>query len=214
MTTAVIERVNEWEKEPGKFRWYVDFVDGTKAVCFSEAAKELETGKPLPDGWVIEPPKQEGWTPMLKAPRKGGFGGAPAAFRNTREGFYAEQQSIHRSVALDKALVFHGMRVEPPTVEQLLRTANELYGWLSLPSPGGQSSVPATNEGGGKSQTTRAPGKAARAPEPAQGTLGEGPPAPAGACDHIDNSPLKPDGSHLPDGFLRCLSCGVVHKGG
>lgn len=51
--------------------------------------------------------------------------------------------------------------------------------------------------------------------EPAGGApFGEGGTTPAGKdrCQHPDTSPLKLDGSALPAGKVRCLTCGVVKK--
>lgn len=100
-----VQTVNAWEKD-GKTRWYVHFEDGSDAVCFSPQAADLKPG-PLPDGWELDPPKEPGWKPMLRAPKKaggGGGGGGPAAWRNTEAGFRFEQGQMNRRTALMQAV--------------------------------------------------------------------------------------------------------------
>jgi hypothetical protein len=216
-----VTKVNEWEKD-GKVRYYVDFEDGSSAVCFSEKAKDLEVGKQLPEGWELDPPKQEGWKPMLKAPkaqRGFGGGGGMAAFRNTKEGQAIEQQHMDRRTALMQAVA---LVVSDKTDLYWSDCANKMYEWIRSGSPlSGQGE----GAGGPRLESPR-PSPRTPAPQPspvaaegasstgaAQGELpvGEGE-APAGSCTH-SWSPLKPDGSGLPAGFGRCIHCGLVQKG-
>lgn len=108
--SATVVKVAPWEKD-GKTRYYVTFSDGTEAVSFSGDAASLEIGRALPDGWFLEAPKQEGWKPMLKSPKKsgGGFGGGAAAWRNTKEGAWFEavaravNTAVMQSASTDEA---------------------------------------------------------------------------------------------------------------
>src|SRR6185503_11899321 len=60
-------------------------------------------GKPIPEDWTQ---KQGEYGPQAFPPRekKGGFGGAPAAFRNTKEGQAIEQDQMNRRTALMQAV--------------------------------------------------------------------------------------------------------------
>lgn len=201
--------------------------DGQRIWTPEKATADALVGKPIPPDWTI---KQGEYGPQAFPPRdKKGFGGGAAAFRNTREGMLAEQESIHRSVALTQAVVFISSG-EAPAEAKPLELADRFYHWLSQSPPrdshgtGASSTVvphkatpvphpPAADEGRGRKAQNRA-GTEGGSPPPAteQGKLGEGEPAPSGVCAHEHTSPLKPDGAPLPHGFLRCLGCGVVHK--
>lgn len=223
--SATVIRVNPWEKD-GKTRYFVDLMQGSdkvESVSFSEKAADLEIGKPLPEGWELKPPKQEGWKPMLKAPkaqRGGGFGGGAAAWRNTKEGAHAEQERMDRRTALMQAVA---ITVEP---NQVLKKADEFYSWLRSTS-GAAPVAPATGAGSGSEPPARtaAPvpssatgassgrpasgGHADVAPAPAGPPEGEGS---AGACAHRNVDDKNPAGMPLPPGKVRCLVCGKVFK--
>jgi len=219
--------VKDWNKDDGTTVKvsHVRFDDGQDIPGY-DLPPGIEVGKPLPAGWEIA--QSKAGKPYIKVPKpgKGGFGGAPAAYRNTKDGQFYEEERKDRRTALMQACE---ISVDASVV---LKLADTYYTWLrktsgsapprvgtgdggptAAPSP--SSSAPADEGRGGKAQN-RASGEGATAsPDQGQGKLGEGDPVSgSGVCAHLDNSPLKPDGSALPNGFLRCLGCGVVHKGG
>lgn len=156
---ANVAKVSPWEKD-GKTRYYITLDNGTEAVSFAGEAASLEIGQPLPEGWTLEPPKQEGWKPMLKAPRKsgGGGGGGFAAWRNTKEGQEYEQEAMDRRTALMQAVA---VSVDPSSVESL---SVKFYDWLRATKK--QATTPQTTG-------VRKP-PASPAPEPTQGPQGGG----------------------------------------
>jgi hypothetical protein len=93
-------------------------------------------GQELPAGWVIGKTDRG---PNLTPPGGGSKKGAPAAYRNTKDGFLAEQlewrrknaieqRSIHASVALEHAVVYS--LPQELSTEQVLERANEFFEWL------------------------------------------------------------------------------------
>lgn len=122
-----VTKVSEWlNPNKHKSQWFITLDDGTEAVCFSEQATELEIGKALPPGWIINPPKEEGWKPMLQAPKKPGGGGAPA-WRNTEEGARFEQEQMNRRTALMQATP---AVVLPDDLPNVLTCADAFFEWL------------------------------------------------------------------------------------
>ena len=80
---------------------------------------------------------------MLKAPAaqgttgaasSGGFRSGAAAFRNSKEGFLLEQDSIHRSVALAQAIEFCKQPPGATSSRDVLANASEFYDWLLKPA--------------------------------------------------------------------------------
>ena len=215
-------RESEWDKDGTIVKVsHVTLEDGREVPGY-DLPPGLEEGKPLPEGWEIATSKAG--KPYLKAPKPnrggGGFGGGAAAFRNTKEGQAAEQRSIHASVALG-----HAITLRPNgTTADITKVADELLVWLSkasghpLPAgTGGASNWGASpspspaREGAGAAQN-RTSGEGATASVPELELTGEGSTSSGTVCVHTDTSPLKPDGSALPAGKLRCLACNTVVK--
>jgi len=185
--------------------------DGTRVWTPEKDKADPLVGKPIPSDWTM---KEGQYGPQAFPPRpKGGGGGAPAAYRNTKEGHFYEQERMDRRTAAMQATVdgeFH------PGVADLI------YDWLrrtsgSPPLPGlsqtgdGVSTAPSPppfrDEGRGKTQDQVPDSGKVQAPP------GERDSVAPGACEHEHTSPLKPDGSALPAGKLRCLDCSTVIKG-
>jgi hypothetical protein len=98
-------------------------------------AVEPYLGKDLPEGWQ----KSSGeYGPRLLPPRESRPAGPSAAYRNTKEGALAEQESIHRSVALQWACTVYG--------ENWWRYVDKMYRWLSS-SESGSTSMGAVGPG-------------------------------------------------------------------
>ena len=213
----------EWTKDDGTVVKVTDVtLDDGREIPGYDLPPGLEVGKPLPDGWEVALSKSG--KPYVKVPKPGkGFGGGAQAYRNTKEGQFYEQERMDRRTAAMQA-------TEGAVFD--IAMANTIYDWLRKTS--GSSSPPQGRAGTGDGSTTAAPsprsssategrgGKAQNHTPPAEGSAsvpeleltGEGGTRSGAVCVHIDNSPLKPDGSALPNGFVRCLGCGVVHKGG
>lgn len=157
-----VTKVSPWEKD-GKTRYYITFGDGSEAVCFSEQAAALEIGADLPDGWVLEPPKQDGWKPMLKAPKKaggGGFGGGrPPRWIDTEEGARWQDERINRRRALELA----SQSIQASTIiehertrdERVIAVAGTYYDFLNA---GAVPAVPARQPSAGGSPAAVSPG--------------------------------------------------------
>jgi hypothetical protein len=195
-----VTRVNRYEKD-GKVRFYVDLDrDGEKveAVSFADKAEGLEIGKPLPEGWVLEPPKEAGWKPMLKAPKGGGgFRGRSPEM----ESFI--QERMDRRTALMQAVQLCGENhqdAEWATVP----LAHRFYTWL-------RETVPAVTAAGKPGDTPPAapsPGttSAASQGEPAEAAgRGQSPEGEAGGCPPHDlDSTVAPKANRYP-----CKRCGA-----
>lgn len=221
MNVIAVE-VNEWDKGADGIVKVsnVTFDDGSKAPGY-DLPPGIEVGKPLPEGWEIATSKAG--KPYIKVPKpggKGGFGGGPAAFRNTKEGFLLEQDSIHRSVALQQAIAL----VAPVTLSAhatldaatIIGAANDFYEWLRKPAgvvPAmGMGQAPAVSQ----DHTQANVGKQPPVSSGGQGLLGKVAPKPSGACEHTNATGFKPPDftDPLPKGFLYCPDCQTTFKGG
>lgn len=187
-----------------------------------EKAAALTVGQPIPSDWTM---KEGDYGPQAFPPRpRGGGGGAPAAYRNTKEGFEAEQagrlrwqereqDGLNRRTALMQAVAMQASEVAAEN-GSLLDLAEDFYLWLrkdqstkSAPIPSGAvgaeappSSAPPTSESGGAT-TTKPKGKGPSSNTPASAT-----------CDHALTSDLDPLGKPLRPGWLRCDGCGLVWR--
>ena len=132
-----IKSVNASQKEGQKPRWYINFEDGSAAVCFSSQAAELQAGD-LPSGWALEPPKQEGWLPVLKTPKTSGSG----AYRGGKSD--DERRDIRRQVALKAAVE---LASADSSVDSILDVAGLFNEWLNQ-----GFSPPREKAGGGRSE--------------------------------------------------------------
>ena len=136
--------------------WFVQgsFKDGS---LFSRGAKSLENAQKLQAELEAQIGKEatfevedtgkeyqgrkkwklQGWPGKPERPAFGGGSKAPyqPRFRDTEDGFHQEQASIHRSVALDKAITFTTNHVVPDDIspKKVLAVAEEFYGWLVGP---------------------------------------------------------------------------------
>lgn len=154
----VLEKVAPHAKNP---QWRVLTVGGKDFITFNaDLADALKVGTALPEGTTEEPPKFEGALPSLRLPRKGSGG---TAWRNTKEGFEAEQAGRRRWQEIEEerkdrrtALMtaFERTPVMPGTDdwELILAGAERMYDWLrSSPAAG-----PPTNpERGGAGVATK-----------------------------------------------------------
>lgn len=147
--------VNDWKKDDGSVVKVsnVVFADGTKAPGY-DLPPGIEAGKPLPDGWEVATSKSG--KPYIKVPKagKGGFGGGAPAFRNTREGFLLEQESIHRSVALQRAVEAKAAKWDSLT--SIEEYADRFYAWLRATSTTavGQPTGEKTGNGSSRARPT------------------------------------------------------------
>jgi hypothetical protein len=206
---------------------YVTLHDQDKdAWCPSfELASKLVIGEALPPGWDVS---QGDYGPRLFPPKekKGGFGGGAAAWRNTKEGAFAEQERMDRRTALMQAVTFHH-----GTSAEVAGIADEFYAWLRKTAGG--TATPAAGTGAtaaGQAKPSTAPPVSAPTSAPVMpekqpasrgigatpeggaeaqgpGLLPTGAASSPGPCAHPDTSPLKMDGKAMPKGFVRCLSC-------
>jgi hypothetical protein len=189
--------ISDWVKEDGTVKVTTIRFDDGQEVRGYDLPKEPRVGEPLPDGWEIATSKAG--KPYIKVPKPGGGrgGGAPAAFRNTRDGFLLEQASIHRSVALQRAVEYYPDRVaETEANLTVLQIADDFYAWLS--------------------KTPVAPQQAPSTPQPvrSEAKKDEGSSAArTGGEWGAEPKEGEPDGSPLPKGFVRCNDCGTVMKG-
>lgn len=203
----------------------VTFDDG-RTIAGYDLPSQPEISKPLPDGWEVATSKAG--KPYIKVP-KPGKPPMPAAFRNTERGFLLEQDSIHRSVALQAAV---SLADKPGATSEVMpwpasvtAVAQHFYEWLRTPTTAVQSlpavadkgaagpaliSAPAPTLSAGRSRAGRPADKHEAGGEP--GDMGKVEPAPSAPCDH-EWTDTKPDGTDLPRTFGRCTRCGLVMKG-
>ncbi len=99
------------------------------------------------------------WPGKPQRPAYGGGGGAPSGggrapyqprYRDTPEGTRSEQDSIHRSVALEHAVVFIGnmeKRLQNTTSNDVIQCADLFYGWLSQGQPPLPTKAPEASSG-------------------------------------------------------------------
>lgn len=98
-----------------------------RAICFS-GGEALVPG-PLPDGWTV---KESDRGPVVEAPRQARQGGGrdfAAAFRNTKEGHFYEQERMDRRTALMQA-VETLKDVADTTTSDITKTASVYYDFL------------------------------------------------------------------------------------
>jgi hypothetical protein len=120
-----------------KKQWVQKHIDALKSLIGQPAEFELE------DKGEFKGTKQ--WKiksyPGKQQPGGGGFGGKRdyvPRWKDTEEGTKAEQDSIHRSVALTQAVAFFGPSKAAPTpgdTTDVLDAADKFYTWLSKKPP-------------------------------------------------------------------------------
>ncbi len=222
-----VTKIREWmNPNKGKPQWYVTLEDGREAVCFDAEVKEITEGSELPAGWTVDPPKQEGWNPMLRAPGKkgggGGYKGLSAAEKASLDGYIQERMDRRTALMTAKDATDIPARILP--------LADEFYAWLraTAPEPSSLAGAGSGNEGTGASTRTSpapvpsqssVPGESAyRTPTASPSTpetegqseagaqaLGEGAEAPA--TDHVHDWKPAPRA-----GFVMCSVCGNAQK--
>lgn len=210
------KNVKEVRVHPKNPEWRVVVVGEKEYIVFAASlADRLETGKPLPEGTTEEPPKFEGALPGLRLPGK--RPGSPStAYRNTERGQLYEQERMDRRTALMQAVAL-GVATgdEPLRLETILTVADGFYAWLRKTS--GSAASPAKQDG--PSPPSHADPDTISPPMGEQGTGGgttdKGKIGTSSACPpHQRVTELKPDGSSLPAGKLRCEDCGAVFSEG
>ena len=165
---------------------------------------------PLPDGWEVA--TSQSGKPYIKVRKSGGgFGGGATAFRNTKEGQAAEQQSIHRSVALSQAVIVGG-----DDIYSILDTADRFYAWLKAAAPGNPvaaspGGIPSSRQPSGDTPSVT-PGegqspKQSKADWGQPEATGEGVMGSPVGCAHTNRSPLLPSGRATKEGTFFCLDC-------
>jgi hypothetical protein len=113
--------------------------DDTRVWTPDKAKADALVGKEIPPDWTI---KQGQYGPQALPPRdKKSFGGAPAAFRNSKEGQLVEQERMDARTAVMQATV-EGVFIKD--------TANEIYAWLRQASGAAVATV--SEDVGAKSQ--------------------------------------------------------------
>jgi hypothetical protein len=115
-----------WVEKKGDKAAILVMSDDTRVWTPDKALADTLVGKEIPSDWTQ---KQGEYGPQALPPKpKGGFGGAPAAFRNTKEGQAVEQDMMNRRTALMQAVTLwtneHGE-------ETLIDVAQLLYVWLT-----------------------------------------------------------------------------------
>jgi hypothetical protein len=125
MPTVVAVKPNPKKEGTG----FAKLEDGSEAWTPELAKLEPLVGRPLPDGWTL---KDGPYGPQLLPPKEKGAG----AYRNTRDGFLAEQDFMNRRTALMQAMAQYAVDRQgdaKPGLNIVLR-ANDLYAWLKDPS--------------------------------------------------------------------------------
>jgi hypothetical protein len=207
---------------------------GDFVVFAGKLADALEKGKPLPQGTTEEPPKFEGALPSLRLPRAGG-GGGQAAWRNTKEGFLAEQngrqrwqqveeeRKDRRTAAMTAFERFSAIELMEMGTKHVIVIANEIYEWLrTSPAAGPAGSAPQTGpvsagvatrgEGHGSEPTGTSPagGTTSGGPKPdsgyGEGPGTEGPPETVAASDAAGDA--KPGSGDPPPSRQTTVSPG------
>ena len=231
MTNVAAFRVSDWDKDGTIVKVTTVTLDDGREVPGYDLPPGIEANKPLPDGWEIATSAKG--KPYIKVPKagKGGGGGFAAAFRNTKEGQAIEQERMDRRTALMQAVAV----VHDDAMPNWWETADQMYIWLrqtsgspnpsqgragsggaaapTQPLSGGQPPTTSPDrEGQGRAQNRTSPSGKAAASAPELELTGEGSTSSGTVCVHTDTSPLKPDGSALPAGKLRCLACNTVVK--
>jgi hypothetical protein len=220
-------RVTDWDKDGTIVKVsHVKFDDGSEAPGY-DLPPGVEVGKPLPDGWEVAQSKSG--KPYIKVPKagKGGFGGGAAAFRNTKEGQFYEQERMDRRTALMQAIAT-GVGEEHWHIY-----ADRMYEWLratstgadtrvssqSVPAPVGHTSTAqnkktwggSSRDEGQPSKTGKASGGTASGPSASgDSLLGEDPGSTPTSCTHTNTSPLLPTGRAVKEGFAFCIDCRTV----
>ncbi len=175
---------------------FVTFDDGSEAWTPDPKLAEPFIGKPLPSDWTLK----DGPYGKQALPPKDGKGTAKAAYANTKEGMAYVQERMDRRTALMQAVLVRG-----PEQAEWDVTAERMFKWL-------RSTVEEPKV------DTQSRAKPSVAPEHAATDAewgakpGNGEVAGKAPCSHPENSNLKPDGSDLPDGFIRCTTCGLTRK--
>jgi len=194
-----------WVEQKGDKAGIMVMDDGTKVWTPDKAKADELVGKPIPADWTQ---KQGEYGPQAFPPRekKSGFGGAPAAFRNTKEGQAVEQDAMNRRTALMQSVEMR--HPDNQAVAQVLDRANKFYAWLS----GDGVVTPSSSSDKGEapaSPSTPPPSQDGHGGDPAEGGVdayrGEG-------------ATTSPDAAHVHEwvpapreGWVLCI-CGKAEK--
>jgi hypothetical protein len=151
-------RPEEWEKDGEKVVTYWLSLEGREkeVPCYDPRAAELKVGEPLPDGWsVAQSKKGKDYVKTPAAQR----GGAAPAFRNTKEGFLAEQEGRLRWQHVEeerrdrRTALMQAVAVGSGITTEL---AEKFYAWLreSVSAPRARTAASAV-EGSGVGKPAR-----------------------------------------------------------
>lgn len=115
--------------------------------------------------------------------------------------------------AVGRALVMAGIPAKSvaSTSELAAKKGNKRSDQGAKPDAGGVSLPPAETPAS-TSVAHAGEGVRAAAGNREQGSGNVSGEAASGPCSHQDWSPLRPDGIALPEGFERCLACGLVRR--
>ena len=191
--------------------------DGSRVWTPEKAKGDELVGKPIPADWTI---KQGDYGPQAFPPRAKG-GGAPAAWRNTKEGaeFEAEnwrrkheieEERRDRRTALMQAVEYAG---KYPSEAQFgpmpwATFADEFYTWLRKTSGGGSPSKRGSDKAPPTPSTAPPPGP----PVSATNNEGSGPSGPSEGAARAETS--EPAGAGVGEapasaGADTCATCGL-----
>ena len=211
---SVVQEVKQNPKKPENA--FVKFLDGTEAWCPSwEAASKLKIGEPLPPDWR----QDEGdYGPRVFPPKPAGTGrsGAPAAFRNTKDGFLAEQEGRQRWQRVEeerrdrRTALMQAVIANPDAWGSV---ADDMYHWLRITASAPQAEeVPSSEPVRGAADTAGGSGTVeAAGVKHDKGKVGGSPAViHAPACSEPGYSPLRKNGNAMPEGKLRCIECNVT----
>lgn len=127
---------------------FVKFDDGTEAWTPEVELAQALVGKEIPSDWKLQDGKNGG---KQLLPPKQGRSSAPAAFRNTKEGFLLEQAHWDRKQAIDQratnartALMqaVQWTTTMPEAQKEVTVYADGFFEWLEAKSAGGVSVSP------------------------------------------------------------------------
>ena len=181
-----------------------------------EKAREL-LGKPIPSDWTM---REGDYGPQALPPREKKGGGGATAWRNTKEGFEAEQngrlrwQQVEeerrdRRTALMQAVTAYGQE----TATQILARADDFYAWLRKSdttagrgvSDGGVGVTGASDPSASSEVRALGKGLASDGSEPGGGSLRGDSPSPGKGYPNAVNDGHNHE-FNTPDG--RCHLCG------
>jgi hypothetical protein len=189
-----------WVEKKGDTAGIMVMSDETRIWTPDKAKADELVGKPIPDDWTQKDGQYGPQAFPPRAARGGGGGGFAAAFRNSKEGQFYEQERMDRRTALMQAVEFAAK-----DHEDIYSLADGFYNWLRQTSG---VAVATVSDNGEATAPRLQTSQAQASPSSSEGGLGvDGEDTPgSSSAVHIHEWTPAPR-----EGWALCI-CGLAEK--